>query len=90
MYDRNHGNGHGLRPVTNMAESERLRNFHPEISVGDIVNVASGEKISFSQLVGSIEGARILYVVKIHSNRESHDMQIPVTVTFSVIKEQGK
>ncbi|MDR4497745.1 MAG: hypothetical protein MRK02_07495 [Candidatus Scalindua sp.] len=72
--------GMGCRSLTNRAD-ERLRTFPHEISVGDIAHVASGEKISFSQLAESINGFRIVYVGEIHSNRDSHDMQIPVTVT---------
>ncbi len=68
--------GMGCRSLTTIAETDRSRNFPAEISVGDIVHVASGEKISFSQLADSLDGARIVYVGESHSNKESHDVQM--------------
>ncbi len=43
--------GMGCRSLTTIAETDRSRNFPAEISVGDIVHVATGEKITFSQSV---------------------------------------
>ena len=74
--------GMGCRSLTTIAETDRSRNFPAEISVGDIVHVATGEKITFSQLADSFDGARIVYVGEIHSNKESHDVQIQVLKEF--------
>ncbi len=74
--------GMGCRSLTTIAETKSLRNFPAEISVGDIVHVATGEKITFSQLADSFDGARIVYVGEIHSNKESHDVQIQVLKEF--------
>ncbi len=43
--------GMGCRSLATIAETDRSRNFPSEISVGDIVHVATGEKITFSQSV---------------------------------------
>ncbi len=73
--------GMGCSSLTTIAETDlpdyvqagRSRNFPAEISVGDIVHVASGEKITFSQLADSFDGASIVYVGEIHSNKEYSD-----------------
>ncbi len=74
--------GMGCRSLATIAETDRSRNFPAEISVGDIVHVASGEKITFSQLADSLDGARIVYIGEIHSNMESHDVQMQVLKEF--------
>ncbi len=74
--------GMGCRSLATIAETDRSRNFPSEISVGDIVHVASGEKITFAQLADSFDGARIVYVGEIHSNMESHDVQMQVLKEF--------
>ncbi len=74
--------GMGCRSLTTIAETDRSRNFPAEISVGDIVHVASGEKITFSQLADSFDGARVVYVGEIHSNKESHEVQMQVLKEF--------
>jgi uncharacterized iron-regulated protein len=74
--------GMGCRSLATIAETDRSRNFPAQISVGDIVHVASGEKITFSQLADSLDGARIVYVGEIHSNMESHDIQMQVLKEF--------
>jgi uncharacterized iron-regulated protein len=73
--------GMGCRSVTNIVEIDRLRNFPAEISAGDIIHVATGEKITFAQLANSFDGTRIIYVGEVHSNRESHELE------FQVLKE---
>ena len=40
--------GMGYRSVTSIVETDRLRNFPAEISAGNIVHVATGEKITFA------------------------------------------
>ena len=42
--------GMGCRSATNIVEIDRSRNFPTEISAGDIIHVATGEKITFAQL----------------------------------------
>ena len=74
--------GMGCRSVANTVKTERLRNFPAEISEGDIVHVATGEKITFSQLADSFDGARIIYVGEVHSNRESHELELQVLKEF--------
>jgi len=74
--------GMGCRSVTSILETDRLRNFPAEISVGDIVHVATGEKITFSQLADSLDGTRIVYVGEVHSNRESHELELQVLKEF--------
>ncbi len=74
--------GMGCRSVTNIVTTDRLRNFPAEINAGDIVHVASGEKITFAQLADSFEGARIVYVGEVHSNRESHELELQVLKEF--------
>ncbi|MFQ5713313.1 MAG: ChaN family lipoprotein [Candidatus Scalinduaceae bacterium] len=74
--------GMGCSSLKTIAETDRSRNFPSEISVGDIVHVATGEKITFSQLADSLDGARIVYVGEIHSNKESHDVQLQVLKEF--------
>ncbi len=74
--------GMGCRSLATIAETDRSRNFPAEISVGAIVHVASGEKITFAQLADSLDGARIVYVGEIHSNMESHDVQMQVLKEF--------
>ncbi len=74
--------GMGCRSLTTIAETDRSRNFPAEISVGDIVHVATGEKITFAQLADSFDGARIVYVGEIHSNKESHEVQMQVLKEF--------
>ncbi|MFQ5962912.1 MAG: ChaN family lipoprotein [Candidatus Scalinduaceae bacterium] len=72
----------GCSSLANIVETDRLRNFPSEISAGDIVHVATGEKITFSQLADSFDGTRIVYVGEIHSNKESHDVQLKVLKEF--------
>jgi uncharacterized iron-regulated protein len=74
--------GTGCQSLANIAETDRFRNFPSEISGGDIVHVATGEKITFSQLADSFDGIRIVYVGEIHSNKESHDVQLQVLKEF--------
>ena len=53
----------GCRSVTSIVETDmpdyvqadRLRNFPAEINAGDIVHVATGEKITFAQLADSLD-----------------------------------
>ena len=55
--------GMGCHSLTNIAETDmpdyvqadRLRNFPAEINAGDIVHVATGEKITFAQLADSLD-----------------------------------
>jgi len=70
--------GMGCSSVTNIDATDRLRNFPAEINAGDIVHVATGEKITFSQLADSLDGTRIVYVGESHSNRESHELELRV------------
>jgi len=74
--------GMGCSSVTTILETDRLRNFPAEISAGDIVHVATGEKITFAQLAGSLDGAKIVYVGEVHSNRESHVLELQVLEEF--------
>ncbi len=74
--------GLGCRSVTTIVTTDRLRNFPAEINAGDIVHVATGEKITFSQLADSLDGARIVYVGESHSNRESHELELQVLEEF--------
>ena len=74
--------GMGCRSVTNIVTTDRLRNFPAEINAGDIVHVATGEKITFSQLADSFDGARIVYVGEVHSNKESHELELQVLKEF--------
>ncbi|KHE90714.1 MAG: ChaN family lipoprotein [Candidatus Scalindua rubra] len=68
----------GCRSVANTVKTDRLRNFPAEINEGDIVHVATGEKVTFSQLANSFDGARIIYVGEVHSNMESHELELQV------------
>ena len=70
--------GMGCRSVT----IDRLRNFPVEISAGDIVHVATGEKITFAQLADSFDGVRVVYVGESHSNKESHELELQVLKEF--------
>ena len=72
----------GCRSAANTVKTDRLRNFPAEISVGDIVHVATGEKITFSQLADAFDGAKIIYVGEVHSNRESHELELQVLEEF--------
>jgi uncharacterized iron-regulated protein len=72
----------GCSSIANTVETDRFRNFPSEISVGDIVHVATGEKLTFAQLADSFDGIRIVYVGEIHSNKESHDVQMQVLKEF--------
>jgi uncharacterized iron-regulated protein len=72
----------GCRSVSNIVTTDRLRNFPAEINVGDIVHVATGEKITFAQLADSLDGTRIVYVGESHSNRESHELELQVLKEF--------
>ncbi len=72
----------GCHSVANTVKTDRLRNFPAEISEGDIVHVATGEKITFSQLADSFDGARIIYVGEVHSNKESHELELQVLKEF--------
>ncbi len=74
--------GMGCRSVTSILETNRLRNFPVEINAGDIVHVATGEKINFAQLADSLDGVRIVYVGEVHSNRESHVLELQVLKEF--------
>ncbi len=74
--------GMGCRSITNIVETDRLRNFPAEISTGDIIHVATGEKITFAQLADSFGGARIIYVGEVHSNKESHELELQVLKEF--------
>ncbi|OHC04036.1 MAG: hypothetical protein A3H23_05585, partial [Planctomycetes bacterium RIFCSPLOWO2_12_FULL_40_19] len=58
------------------------RNFPAEINAGDIVHVATGEKITFAQLADSLDGERIVYVGEAHSNKESHELELQVLKEF--------
>ena len=59
-----------------------MRDFPAEINAGDIVHVATGEKITFSQLADSLDGTRIVYVGEVHSNKESHELELQVLEEF--------
>ncbi|MBT6046437.1 MAG: PDZ domain-containing protein [Candidatus Scalindua sp.] len=72
----------GCHSVANTVKTDRLRNFPAEINEGDIVHVATGEKITFSQLADSFDGARIIYVGEVHSNKESHELELQVLKEF--------
>ena len=80
----------GCRSVTSIVETDmpdyvqadRLRNFPAEINAGDIVHVATGEKITFAQLADSLDGERIVYVGEAHSNKESHELELQVLKEF--------
>ena len=61
---------------------EGTRNFPSKLAVGDIVHVATGEKVSFSQLMDFIEEARIVYVGEVHTNVESHEVQLQLLREF--------
>lgn len=74
--------GMGCHSTPDIVRTDRLRNFPAEISVGDIVHVATGEKITFSQLADSFDGVRIIYVGEVHSNRESHELELQVLKEF--------
>lgn len=74
--------GMGCRSVTSIVETDRLRNFPAEVNAGDIVHVATGEKITFSQLADSFDGERIVYVGEVHSNKESHELEMEVLKEF--------
>ena len=82
--------GMGCHSLTNIAETDlpdyvqagRLRNFPAEINAGDIVHVATGEKITFAQLADSLDGERIVYVGEAHSNKESHELELQVLKEF--------
>ncbi|MBT5304790.1 MAG: PDZ domain-containing protein [Candidatus Scalindua sp.] len=73
---------HSVANTVNTVKTDRLRNFPAEISEGDIVHVATGEKITFSQLADSFDGARIIYVGEVHSNKESHELELQVLKEF--------
>jgi len=70
--------GMGCHSMPDIVKADRLRNFPAEISEGDIVHVATGEKITFSQLADSFDSTRIIYVGEVHSNRESHELELQV------------
>ncbi|GAX62523.1 iron-regulated protein [Candidatus Scalindua japonica] len=74
----------GCHSVANTVtvKTDRLRNFPAEVNAGDIVHVATGEKVTFSQLAESFDGARIIYVGEVHSNRESHELELQVLKEF--------
>ncbi len=74
--------GMGCNSTPVIVQADKLRNFPAEISEGDIVHVATGEKITFSQLADSFDGARIVYVGEVHSNRESHELELQVLKEF--------
>ena len=74
--------GMGCHSTLDIVEADRLRNFPAEVSAGDIVHVATGEKITFSQLADSFDGAWIIYVGEVHSNRESHELELQVLKEF--------
>ncbi|MHC4276112.1 MAG: ChaN family lipoprotein [Planctomycetota bacterium] len=61
---------------------EGTRNFPGKLAVGDIVHVATGEKVSFSQLMDFIEETRIVYVGEVHTNAESHEVQLQLLREF--------
>ncbi|MEE9199964.1 MAG: ChaN family lipoprotein, partial [Candidatus Brocadiales bacterium] len=62
--------------------AERLRGLPSELAIGDIVHVATGEKIDFSELAGFFDGARIVYVGEVHTNAEAHEFQLQVLKEF--------
>lgn len=74
--------GMGCHSTPDTVETDRLRNFPAEISEGDIIHVATGEKITFTQLAEAFDGARIIYVGEVHSNRESHELELQVLKEF--------
>ena len=74
--------GIGCHSTPDIVKADRLRNFPAEISEGDIVHVATGEKITFSQLADSFDSTRIIYVGEVHSNRESHVLELQVLKEF--------
>ncbi len=74
--------GMGCHSTPEIVKTDRLRNFPAEISAGDIIHVATGEKITFSQLADSFDGVRIIYVGEVHSNRESHELELQVLKEF--------
>lgn len=59
-----------------------MRNFPSRLTVGDIVHVATGEKVSFPQLSVFFDAARIVYVGEQHKNVESHEFQLRVLEEF--------
>lgn len=64
------------------AGAEGMRNFPSEVAVGDIVHIATGEKVSFSQLADFLDEARVVYVGEVHTNAESHEFQLQVLKEF--------
>ncbi len=74
--------GLGCSSVTSTVETDRLRNFPTEIDAGDIIHVATGEKITFDQLADSFDGTRIIYVGEVHTSKESHELELQVLKEF--------
>ncbi len=74
--------GIGCHSTPDIVKADRLRNFPAEISEGDIVHVATGEKITFPQLADSFDSTRIIYVGEVHSNMESHVLELQVLKEF--------
>ena len=74
----------GLIPLitVDVNGGEGTRNFPSNLAVGDIVHVATGEKVSVSQLMDFIEEARIVYVGEVHTNAESHEVQLQLLREF--------
>ncbi|MFQ5956264.1 MAG: ChaN family lipoprotein [Candidatus Brocadiales bacterium] len=62
--------------------TDGMRNFPSEHTIGDIIHVATGEKVSFSQLSDFFEGVRVVYVGEVHKNVEAHEFQLQVLKEF--------
>ncbi len=62
--------------LVEVAGEEGMREFPSELAVGDIIHVASGEKINFPELADFLDGVRVVYVGEVHTNAESHEFQL--------------
>lgn len=67
-----------LLPMDAFPEADRLKNFPPEVSLGDIIHIPTGEKIEFSDLARFFECANIIYVGESHANKAAHQVQLKI------------
>ena len=70
--------------TTGGSVQSRSAQFNPvEFHVGDVIETATGNVISFDELIGDLSNVSIVYVGEIHTSAEDHKVQLKILEKLS-------